>query len=103
MVKLTQMRDLMRYHIIQHRIRRHHQAPGKGERAIRRARPPAALRILHANGLDGDTKLISMDRGQGNDAPLCLTAQKIAQASGQEFRRTSHDDGAIFHKSAATP
>ena len=82
MVKLTQMGDLMRYHIIQHRIRRHHQPPGKGERAIWRARPPAALRILHANGFDGDTQLISMDRGQGNDAPLCLSAQEIAQAPG---------------------
>ena len=46
-IHLPQMRHFMRHHIIQHKIRRQDQPPGKRQRARRRTGAPAAGGIAH--------------------------------------------------------
>src|SRR5262249_25846112 len=81
MIHVTEMRDLMRSEIVEHKRGREHEAPREGERAARRARSPARGLVAHEDPLRRAIEAFCMYRPARFEFEMALALQPIEQAA----------------------
>src|SRR5690606_19193435 len=98
MVHLDEMGHFMGDKIIDHRGRRHADAPGEGKDAVRGARSPAAFRILetHRFRLAADSRGVADDKRL--DLALHLALDVVGNAARQMCRITMNEQDVAFKK-----